>query len=39
MPNALLDAAVHLRNAASKALFRAAEFVELSNELYRFVPS
>jgi len=39
MPNAVLDAAVHVQNAASKALFRAAGFAELSDELYRCVPS
>jgi RimJ/RimL family protein N-acetyltransferase len=38
LPNAVLDAAVHLKNDASKALFRAAGFAELSSELYRSIP-
>jgi RimJ/RimL family protein N-acetyltransferase len=39
MPSAVLDARVHVHNAASKALFRAAGFVELSDELHRSIPA
>jgi ribosomal protein S18 acetylase RimI-like enzyme len=39
MPNAVLDASVHLQNAPSKALFRAAGFTALSHERYRSIPA
>jgi UDP-2,4-diacetamido-2,4,6-trideoxy-beta-L-altropyranose hydrolase len=39
IPNAIFDATVHVQNAASKALFRAAGFTELSPELHRSIPA